>query len=124
MNYLTKKFHFLTQTLLLVVTFFLASFSGVLAQGATTDTVTLENPLEVNSIEDLLLAILKIVLILAVPIIIFFIIYSGFLYVTARGNAEQVSQASRALTYAIIGGVLVLGAIAITEIIRNLVGEF
>ncbi len=84
----------------------------------------LNNPINVNSIEELLVAILNIVIVIAMPIVIFFIIYAGFLYVTARGNAEQVQQASRALMYAIIGGVLIIGAVVIAEIIKNLVGSF
>jgi hypothetical protein len=63
-------------------------------------------------------------MILMVPVIVFFIIYSGFKYVTARGNASQVEEATQSLTYAIIGGVLILGAIAISTIIQNLVGSF
>lgn len=78
----------------------------------------------INSIEGLLIAILNIFIIIATPIIVLFIIYAGFLYVTARGNAAQVEQATRALTYAIIGGVIVLGAVAISEIIANIVDDF
>jgi hypothetical protein len=87
-------------------------------------SIRLENPLSVNSIQDLLVAILNIVMILMIPVIVFFIIYAGFLYVTARGNVEQVKQATRALTYAIIGGVLVVGAFAIAEIIKATVQSF
>jgi type III secretory pathway component EscU len=93
----------------------------VYAQGVS---IRLENPLSVKSIQDLLVAILNIVMILMIPVIVFFIIYAGFLYVTARGNAEQVKQATRALTYAIIGGVLVVGAFAIAEIIKATVQSF
>src|SRR3989338_3730722 len=75
-----------------------------------SQTVTLANPLRINTITELLAAILNIVIVLAVPIIVFFIIYAGFLYVTAKGNAQQIEQATRSLTYAVIGGVLVLGA--------------
>lgn len=88
------------------------------------DTVSFTNYLKVDSIEDLLEGILTIVLVLATPIIIFFIIYSGFLYVTAGGDQEKLKTAKNAITYAIIGGVLVLGAFAIGEIIKNLVGAF
>lgn len=86
--------------------------------------VKLENPLNVNSIEDLIGGILNVVLILAVPVIVFFIIYAGFLYATARGNAEQVKKATTALTYAIIGGVLIIGSVAIAEIVKELVSSF
>jgi hypothetical protein len=91
----------------------------------TIDSVNLENPLNgIDSIEGLLVAILNIIMILMVPVIVFFIIYAGFKYVMAQGNASQVEEATRALTYAIIGGVLILAALAITEIIRNVVAAF
>jgi Type IV secretion system pilin len=92
--------------------------------GPASRSVVLRNPLRVDSITDLLEALLSIVLVLATPVIIFFIIYAGFLYVTAQGNAEQVKQATRALTYAIIGGVIIIGAMAIATIVKNLVGAF
>ena len=88
-------------------------------------SVELENPLKnVDTIEGLLVAILNIVMILMIPIIVFFIIYSGFKYVVARGNASQVEEASQSLLYAIIGGVLILGAIAIADIIKSIVDAF
>jgi uncharacterized RDD family membrane protein YckC len=83
--------------------------------------VELENPLRVTTIEGLLRAIIAVVLVFAVPIIIFFIIYAGFLYVTARGNEQQVQQATRALLYALVGGLLILGAYVLIQIIANLI---
>ena len=89
------------------------------------EEVQLTNPLNnIGTIDDLLVAILNILVILMIPIIIFFIILAGFKYVTARGNASQVEEATRALMYAIIGGVLVIGASAISVIIKNVVLSF
>src|SRR6056297_3404651 len=84
----------------------------------------LENPLRFNSLESLIVGILNVLLVIAVPIIVFFIIFAGFSYVTAQGNPEKIKQASRSLTYAIIGGVLILGAVAISEILKNIVAAF
>ncbi len=86
--------------------------------------VKLINPLKIGSAEELLTTILGVVVILATPFIVFFIIYAGFLYVTARGNAEQVTKANRALTYAIIGGVIIIGSVAIATIVKNIVSTF
>lgn len=83
-----------------------------------------ENPLGFTSIEGLALAILNIIIVIAVPIIVLAIIYAGFLYVTARGNAEQVKRATQAFTYAVIGGIVIIGAVVIAEIIANLVKAF
>lgn len=94
------------------------------AVGPQSESITLENPLNVDTIEELIEGILNIVLILAVPVIVFFIIYAGFLYATARGNPEQVKKATTALTYAIIGGVLIIGSVAIAEIVKELVSSF
>lgn len=77
-----------------------------------------------TSIEGLLVAILNIFIVLSIPIIVLFIIYAGFLYVTARGNAQQVETATRALTYAVIGAVIIIGAVALSEIVKNLVDNF
>lgn len=107
---------------LAVVILWLAS--ALTAWAAPTTAVTLVNPIKVASIEGLLEAILNIVIVLATPVIIFFIIYAGFLYATARGNAEQIKQATNSLTYAIIGGVIILGSVAIATIVKNLVAAF
>ena len=85
---------------------------------------SIESYLPFDSLEELIVAILRIFITIAVPIIVLFIIYAGFKYVTAQGNAQQVQEATRALTYAIIGAVLIIGAVAISEIIANTVGAF
>jgi|GEM_PF-1386313 len=109
--------------------FFLAGLSTffalpVAAHATSTLAFELNNPLQFGNFEDLIVGVLNVLLIIAVPIIIFFIIFAGFSYVTAQGNPEKISQASRSLTYAIIGGVLILGAVAISEIIKSVVCEF
>ena len=103
-----------------------AGAGGVTGSGAgVIPSVELINPLKnINSIGDLLEAILHIIMILMIPIIVFYIIYSGFKYVTALGNASQVEEASQSLLYAVIGGVLILGSLAIVEIIKNIVAQF
>ena len=84
----------------------------------------LENPLLLNSIDGLLMALLNVAIIIATPIVVLFIIYAGFLYVTARGDAEQIKTASRALTYGVIGGVIIVGSVAILAIVKNVATSF
>ena len=59
-----------------------------------------------------------------VVIIIFFIIFAGFTYVTAQGKPEKIKLASQSLLYAVIGGVIILGSSAMMVIVRNLVNAF
>ena len=85
---------------------------------------TLVNPITAKTITDFLIKIVDIVLVFMMPLIIFFIMYAGFLFVTARGNESKVTTARSALLYAIIGGVLVLGAHVIIQAICGTVSEF
>ena len=85
---------------------------------------SLQNPLAFDSIQGFIVAILNIIIVIATPIVVIFIIFAGFKYVTARGDASKVQEATRALTYSVIGGVLIIGAVAIAEIIKNLVTSF
>lgn len=50
-------------------------------------------------------------------------IYSGFLYVTARGNTTKIQTAHRALLYSAIGTAILLGAWAIAKVIQNTIGN-
>jgi cytochrome bd-type quinol oxidase subunit 2 len=121
-----QKIGFLTMclpTLFLGVTIGIARAGDPLEAPALRE-VTLDNPLRVNSIEELLVAILNIFMVLMIPVIVLFIILAGFKYVTAQGNPGQIEEATTTFTYAIIGGVLILAAVAIAEIIRNTVDSF
>ena len=55
------------------------------------------------------------------PQVVLYIMYAGFLFVTSRGNSEQVIKARTALLWAIVGGVIVVGAKIIIEIIQTTV---
>ena len=92
---------------------------------AHAETKTFDNPIGAfSSIPEMLNAIVNILLVFAVPIIMFFLIFAGFSYVTAQGNPEKIKTASRSLLYAIIGGVIILGAFAISAIIQSIVNAF
>jgi len=117
-----RLYLFLFMQFIFLIPFFVQAGDG---SGLEGKNVKLENPLKnVSSIEALLVAILNIVEILMIPVIIFFIIWAGFKYVTAQGNSTKVEDATKALTYAIIGGVLVLAAVAISKIIQTTVSAF
>jgi hypothetical protein len=115
---------FKTESLLFSSLFLFAPATARAEEGLGGLDFALVNPLSVVSIEGLLAALLNIFIVLATPIVVIFIIYAGFLYVTAQGNAEQVKKATTALTYAIIGGVIIIGSVALGEIIKNVVEAF
>lgn len=83
----------------------------------------LVNPLKVDSITEFLLAIIEILLIFATPIIVIYIMYAGFLFVTARGAPGELEHARNALLYALIGGVIIVGARVIINIIQTTINQ-
>ena len=89
----------------------------------SSGSANLQNPLSFGSITEVLLTILDVLIIFMVPIIILFIIYAGFLYVTARGNQSTIETAHRTLLYAVIGGLLILGARALLAVIQGTVNQ-
>ena len=106
-----------------IITVHVLALGTLLVPTVTLAQAQFQNPLRFDNLVDVLLAIVDILLVLAVPVIIFFIIYAGFLYVTAQGNPSKISDANRALLYALIGGVIILGARVIGAIIQSTVNS-
>lgn len=89
------------------------------------ESARLTNPMGgIESIPAFFQALLDIVMVFAIPFIVFFIIYAGFLYVMAQGKPEQIAKAHSALLYAIIGGVLILAANVLLAVVTGTVNEF
>ncbi len=87
----------------------------------TTDTTKLTNPIKVENINDFIKILLQGVLKIGMPIISLAIIYSGFLFVQARGKPDELTKAKDALTYTVIGAAILLGSWAIAQLIANTV---
>lgn len=67
--------------------------------------------------------LLKVVLIIGVPLVVLAIIYSGFLFVTAQGNPEEIGKAKKALLYTVIGAFLLLGCFVLADAISATVND-
>lgn len=80
------------------------------------------NPLGATStIPALIQKVLEGALKIGIPIIALAIIYSGFLFVMARGNSEKIGKAKDTLLYTIIGAAILLGSWAIAKMITSTV---
>jgi hypothetical protein len=88
----------------------------------TASNVGLKNPLNnINSFPEFLTAILGGVVQIGTIILIMMLVYVGFLFVAARGNAEKLQGAKSALVWTIIGGLILLGATSIQLVIQGTV---
>jgi len=81
----------------------------------------LANPLKgADSLFDLVNVVLnQVVIPIGSIIIVFFIIYSGFLFVTARGNETKISHAKETLLWVVVGAAILLGSWAISGAIKG-----
>jgi hypothetical protein len=94
-----------------------ASGGGSVSGGSAT----IQNPLGTNSVQGLLLKIMDLVVKVGSIIVVFFIIYSGYKFVTARGNESEVTKAKDIFWATIIGGAILLGADVIANVVVNTV---
>lgn len=78
-----------------------------------------ENPINRNDIGGLVEVVVAFFLRLGSVVVVFMIIYSGFLFVKAQGNDAELSKAKNTLLMTIIGGVILLGARVIAEVVKN-----
>lgn len=97
-----------------------------LADGGNEGCVPTEgkicNPLgSTTSLPLLIHDVLTKALQVGIPIIALAIIYSGFLFVFARGNSEKLTKAKDTLLYTLIGAAILLGSWAIATIIKSTV---
>jgi hypothetical protein len=85
----------------------------------------IDNPFKVgDTLYDLVKAIVNnIILPIGGVLCVLAFIYSGFLYVTARGDSGQIKTAHSALLYASIGTAVLLGAWVIANAIRATVNQ-
>jgi len=79
----------------------------------------LGNPIQANSILEFINTALDVILQLAVPVAVIFIIWAGFLFVVARGNPEKLKIAKNAILYSLIGVALLFGARYIAAMLTN-----
>lgn len=80
---------------------------------------TIKNPLNSDSVSDILTNLMKIVVTIGTIVVVFFIIYSGFMFVTAGGDTGKVTKAKDMFFATIIGGAILLGADVIATVVVN-----
>ena len=79
----------------------------------------LDNPLTSDSILCFIDDIIGALTYLAIPIIVLFIIVSGFKFVTAGGNESDLQDAKQMALYTLVGAAIILGADLISSVLIN-----
>jgi hypothetical protein len=78
------------------------------------------NPLNgVNNITDLLKKLISVVIQIGIPVAVFFIVWSGFDFIFAKGDAAKIKAARERLLYTLVGVAIMLGSFVITQILQT-----
>ena len=78
----------------------------------------LQNPLNAGSIPELIGVVLRAVVQLGSIVLVLALVWVGFLFVAAQGAEEKIREARNALVWTVIGGLILLGATAISAAIQ------
>lgn len=127
---LKKSFVLIATNLFILSIFLMPVFSIVQAQSGVTpvntfkvspDTQKLENPLGSgnNNLIDFATSIVDALVTILLPIAALMLVYSGFLFVKARGNPTEIGKAKDALFYTIIGIAIILSLSVIAQVIKG-----
>jgi len=77
----------------------------------------------VNSLNEFIAKILNVVVDIGTPVAVLFIVFAGFLFVTAQGDVTKVTKAKSAFTWAIVGTAVLLGAWVLAVAIEGTIGN-
>lgn len=97
--------------------------SGVMFIPLVALGAELYNPIGTTSLTQFLTTLLRLVAQIAFPVIVLFLVYVGFLFITAQGNPEKLKEARNYFLWAIVGALLVLGAHALALAIEETVSR-
>jgi len=105
-------------TLLKKTYYFTIKRVGMLSLGLliALPAYAISNPLgQTKTFGELINKIADIVVAIGIPIAAVFIVYAGFLFVSARGSEEQITKAKGMFYWTVIGTMLVVGAKVIAQ---------
>ncbi|MBU1557798.1 pilin [Patescibacteria group bacterium] len=83
----------------------------------------IKNPIGVDSIQELIDAILQIVIAIGTPVAVLFLIYAGFKFVTAQGNPAKVGEAREYFMWTLVGIVILLGASLLSSVVSGTIDQ-
>jgi hypothetical protein len=101
---------------------YLLSFSIALAQQQNGG---LNNPLsnEFSTVPKFIEGALKVLVMVALPIITVFVVYAGFKFILAQGNPGELEKAKKNFFYVIIGSLLIMSAWILATLIGGTVSQ-
>lgn len=92
-----------------------------LAQDCPPDKIC--NPIKSPNLTAFFMGIVDVVIQYGALLIVFFIVFAGFKFVTAQGNSEKISEARKMLTWIVVGAFVLLGVYVIRAAICGTIAQ-
>lgn len=111
------------QALAFILPLFLLVIPLVLVHATPPGDIQIYNPLEgrVSDIPALITIVVDAVKNIGYFLIVLFIIYSGFLFVKARGDEKGITDAKNVFKWTVVGAAVLLGAQILSALIKGTV---
>ena len=90
----------------------------------SAQTITIPNPAPTagGTLMQIIITLLNnVVMPVAAVLVVMYIIYAGFTFVTAQGNPKKIDEAKQRLLWALIGAGILLGAAGIASVVERTV---
>jgi hypothetical protein len=102
------------------VLYWVFQFHFASAQGVTA----LQTPTpKVGTLFDFIVIVLGIVIKIGIPVVTVFLIYAGFLFLTAQGDTTKIQLARQIFFWTFIGAGILLGAVVLANAIHGTMEE-
>jgi len=100
-------------------------FAPLIAQAEPCTKGFLCDPLkaEFSSIPLFIAGALKVVVMIALPIIVLFFVIAGFKFISAQGNPGKLDEARKNFMWVVIGALLIMGAWVLATLIAETVSQ-
>jgi hypothetical protein len=96
--------------------------SFVLPTIVLANDVIIENPLDVDSFEDIINKIIDFIFNIALVLAPLMIVWAGGLYITSGGNPDKITKARNIIIYTLTGFAVILLSKGFVVIIKQLLG--
>jgi hypothetical protein len=95
-----------------------------LAIPVTARAAVFSNPLTLTVIREVFTGFIMSIIYVGTPVLVAFIVWTGFLFVAAQGNDQGLRKAKQMAVYVAIGGFLLLALWGLVRIIGNTLAGF
>ena len=124
MNIFKKISIFALLSFLVIFPVFVSADTPANPPKSTQITGTISNPFKGgNDLMSFISTILNnVVMPIAAVAVVIWIVWAGFAFVLAQGKEAEITKAKQRLLWSLIGAGILLGAVAIAEVVKNTVG--